>query len=100
MAAQIGCWLNLTGQAAGAAQDEGRVLQSDHQASSFIHAISQPLNVIRLTADNAEHYVRTNLTGAEAAYLSGKLERIRQQLDKAADLIESARAGSAADGQD
>src|SRR5258706_5553588 len=58
-------------------------------ATVTAHELNQPLNVIRLTADNARARVAEGK--ADAAYLEMKLERISEQTQRAAAIIDHMR---------
>ena len=52
------------------------------------HDLRQPLNVISLAAANLRARLGPRLDPADAAYLNEKLDRIEQQVARAAELIE------------
>jgi C4-dicarboxylate-specific signal transduction histidine kinase len=58
-------------------------------ATSVAHELNQPLNVIRMAADNCRRKVSTGT--ADTEYLYGKLSRIEQQTVRAAAIIDHMR---------
>lgn len=52
------------------------------------HALSQPLNIIRLAAGNIRVRILPQLTESDAEYLTKKLERIERQVDRTVAMIE------------
>lgn len=53
-----------------------------------LHDVRQPLNVIRLTGGNIRSRILPLLDESAGAYLEGKLDRIEEQVRRAAELIE------------
>lgn len=53
-----------------------------------LHDMRQPLNVIRLTGGNIRLRILPLLDESAGAYLEGKLDRIEEQIQRAAALIE------------
>lgn len=53
-----------------------------------LHDVRQPLNVIRLTGGNIRSRILPLLDESAGAYLEGKLNRIEEQVRRAAQLIE------------
>jgi signal transduction histidine kinase len=53
-----------------------------------LHDVRQPLNVIRLTGGNIRSRILPLLDEGSGAYLEGKLDRIEEQVQRAAELIE------------
>lgn len=53
-----------------------------------LHDMRQPLNVIRLTGGNIRSRIRPLLDESAGAYLESKLDRIEEQIQRAAVLIE------------
>ncbi len=54
------------------------------------HDLKQPLNVMRLVADNVRMRITPQLAGSEAEYLIAKLARIEDQIAKILAMIECA----------
>ncbi|HWK45047.1 MAG TPA: PAS-domain containing protein [Stellaceae bacterium] len=76
-------------------EDQRRLLHSaklatlGELATATAHELNQPLNVIRLCADNAR--ARLAAGKADEAYLAAKLERISAQTERAANIIDHMR---------
>lgn len=62
-----------------------------------LHELKQPLNVIRLAGGNIRSRIGQRLDPADAAYLSDKLDRMEQQTERAATIIEGLLAGKGPD---
>lgn len=58
------------------------------ESGQILHDLRQPLNVIRLTGGNIRSRIVPQLDEASAAYLVAKLDRIEEQTQRAAQLIE------------
>jgi signal transduction histidine kinase len=58
------------------------------EPDQLLHDIRQPLNVIRLTGGNIRSRLLPLLDESSGAYLEGKLDRIEEQVQRAAELIE------------
>lgn len=54
----------------------------------LLHDLKQPLNVIRLATGNIRNRIVNRLEAQDGGYLDGKLDRIEEQVKRAADLIE------------
>ena len=59
-------------------------------ATGIAHELNQPLNVISLSCSNIENKILTNRCDEE--FLEKKIARIRQQVERAAKLVDSMRA--------
>lgn len=71
---------------------------SGEELRRLLHDLKQPLNIIRLANGNVRHRVVPTLADEDAAYLSAKLDRIEEQVQRAADLVEQIMNGDAAAG--
>lgn len=56
-------------------------------APADVHAVQQPLNVIRLAAGNLRKRIKPVLREENAQSLEEKLERIERQFDRAAERV-------------
>ena len=62
----------------------------------FAHELNQPLNAIRMAAENALERLRSGR--ADAAYLEAKLTAIIDQTIRAADLVRELQRGDGREG--
>ena len=60
----------------------------DGNLKNILHDLRQPLNVIRLTNGNIRSRIIGLLDAASATYLAAKLDRIEEQTQRAAELID------------
>lgn len=58
-------------------------------ATSVAHELNQPLNVIRLTAQNSQRFLQVK--GVDSSYIAKKLGRIEEQTERAAAIIDHMR---------
>jgi nitrogen fixation/metabolism regulation signal transduction histidine kinase len=58
------------------------------------HDLKQPLNVVRLAAENIRVRITPALTDEDALYLNEKLDRIENQICRAVRMIESAASAA------
>lgn len=56
--------------------------------AKLTHDLRQPLNVVSLAVANLRARLGPRLGGEDAAYLSEKLDRIEQQVARAAEILE------------
>lgn len=64
-------------------------LKSSEGIRQLRHDFRQPLNVLRLTAENLRSKLSPLLGEHEAAILHSKLDRIEKQADRIADLVDN-----------
>jgi nitrogen fixation/metabolism regulation signal transduction histidine kinase len=69
------------------------VLQSPLGSGTW-HDLKQPLNVIRLAAENLRLRITPALTEEDSRYLNEKLDRIENQICRAVTMIDAAQSAS------
>jgi signal transduction histidine kinase len=63
---------------------------------AMLHELKQPLNVITLSSGNIRSRMMDGIDAELAHYLAAKLDRIEEQAQRAASLIEAMLAGPVA----
>lgn len=74
--------------------DEG----AEQDLREALHELKQPLNVIRLASGNIRNRIGELLDGTEGDYLATKLDRIEDQTQRAAEIVEKILASRARPG--
>lgn len=87
----IGMWLDQTSQklSEAALLQAAKLADLGTMATGMAHEINQPLNIIALSAHNAMR--KLDPADTDDAYTLGKLERISQQVSRAAKIIDHMR---------
>lgn len=75
------------------------LMSSELTINLSAHDLKQPLNVMRLVADNLRMRIAPQLSGSDADYLATKLSRIEDQIEKILAMIERAASEHAAEGK-
>ena len=72
----------------------GHEVDADEPLRRALHDLKQPLNIIRLANGNLRHRIAPVLNDADAQYLDAKLNRVEEQVQRAADMIEALMNGN------
>ncbi len=87
----IGLWIDQTKQYEAERQliQSAKLVDLGQMATGMAHELNQPLNIIDLAAANLAGRIERGK--ADDAYVTAKLERIRQQVTRASEIIDHMR---------
>jgi C4-dicarboxylate-specific signal transduction histidine kinase len=89
----IGYWLDVTRDkdAESQVQHGARLLMLGEMATGLAHELNQPLNVIRLAADNVRYQLTELAEGTVSTALLDRLDRIEKQTIRASQIVDRMR---------